>query len=483
MEEVIIIGAGPAGLMLACELRLAGVRTTVLEKRAEPGDLPKANGLGGQIIQLLDHRGLLERFSAGSPFAGRAPGFPFGSVPLKFAELGGDIPLQLLMIQQPRLERLLRERAAELGAEIRWDHRVRTLAQDDEGATLEGDGFRLRARYVVGCDGGHSLVREQAGIGFPGTTDDEVLRLGHFAAPDASIFDTPQVNGLQQGWNHTPNGRLLLTSLQPGVHIVGVREKGVAPATAVTLAEFEAAVRRVIGVDLPLGEPIWLSSTVSQARVADRYREGRVFLAGDAAHLFPAGGSALNVGLMDTANLAWKLAAQLHGQAPAGLLDTYESERRPVAVHTLRHTRAQAVLERLTGEDGTALRDLLAELFTFDQPLRRLGEMLQGSDIRYGTAPHPLTGRFAPDLALTTTEGPTRVAELMRPAGWVLLDLAPEPSDLGDLVSDDRLHVVAAHCADPPADVLLIRPDGYVAWAGTDGLPEAVTTWLSPRSA
>ncbi|MFD1541944.1 FAD-dependent monooxygenase [Nonomuraea guangzhouensis] len=570
MEEVVIIGAGPAGLMLACELRLAGVRTIVLEKRAEPGDLPKANGLGGQIIRLLDHRGLLERFSAGSPFAGRAPRFPFGSVPLNFAELGGDAPLELLMIQQPRLERLLGERAAELGAEVRWGHRLRTLVQDDEGVTLEGDGFRLRARYVVGCDGGRSLVREQAGIGFPGTTDDEVLLLGHFKAPHASLFDSPQVSGLQPGWNRTPNGRLLLTSLRPGVHIVGVREKiadagekivglreevvgvrdeavgvgeevagvrekGTAPASAVTLEEFEEAVRRVIGVDLPLGEPIWLSSTVSQARLADRYREGRVFLAGDAAHLFPAGGSALNVGLMDTANLAWKLAAHLHGHVPTGLLDTYEAERRPVAAHTLRHTRAQAALERLTGEDGTALRDLLAELLTFEQPLRHLGEMLQGSDIRYGTAPHPLTGRFAPDLTLTTADGPTRVADLMRSADWLLLDLRPTSSepgelvsqrpvasdlgelvgqrpvaasdlgelvgqpvasdlgelvgrrpvpldlgDLGDLVRDGRLRVVVAHCAAPPADALLIRPDGYVAWAGTDGLPEAVTTWLTP---
>ncbi|MEU4234023.1 FAD-dependent monooxygenase [Nonomuraea sp. NPDC026600] len=534
MEEVVIIGAGPAGLMLACELRLAGVRTIVLEKRAEPGDLPKANGLGGQIVQFLDYRGLLERFSAGSPFAGPAPGFPFGSVPLNFAELGGDVPLHLLMIQQPRLERLLGERAAELGAEVRWGHRLRTLAQDDEGVTLEGDHFRLRARYVVGCDGGRSLVREQAGIGFPGTTDDEVLLLGHFKAPHASLFDSPQAKGLQPGWNRTPNGRLLLTSLRPGIHIVGVREKGAARATAVTLARFEEAVRRVIGVDLPLGEPIWLSSTVSQARVADRYREGRVFLAGDAAHLFPAGGSALNVGLMDTANLAWKLAAHLHGHAPSGLLDTYDAERRPVAAHTLRHTRAQAALERLTGEDGTALRDLLAELFTFEQPLRRLGEMLQGSDIRYGTAPvertdvggangggtggerHPLTGRFAPDLALTTADGPTRVAELTRSADWVLLDLRstppdlagegpvasdpgelvgqgpaasdggelvgrhPIPFDLRDLVRDGRLRVVGAHCAAPPADALLIRPDGYVAWAGTDGLPEAVTTWLTP---
>ncbi|MBT2224809.1 FAD-dependent monooxygenase [Nonomuraea sp. NEAU-A123] len=502
MEEVVIIGAGPAGLMLACELRLAGVRTIVLEKRAEPGDLPKANGLGGQIVQLLDHRGLLERFSAGSPFAGPAPGFPFGSVPLNFAELGGDVPLHLLMIQQPRLERLLGERAAELGAEVRWGQRLRTLAQDDEGVTLEGDGFRLRARYVVGCDGGRSLVREQAGIGFPGTTDDEVLLLGHFKAPHASIFDSPQANGLQPGWNRTPNGRLLLTSLRPGVHIAavrekavvgGVREKGAAAGTVVTLAEFEDAVRRVIGVDLPLGEPIWLSSTVSQARLADRYREGRVFLAGDAAHLFPAGGSALNVGLMDTANLAWKLAAHLHGHAPTGLLDTYEAERRPVAAHTLRHTRAQATLERLTDEDGTALRDLLTELFALEQPLRRLGEMLQGSDIRYGTAPHPLTGRFAPDLPLTTADGPTRVAELMRSADWLLLDLRPTPSDpgglvgrrpvasdLGELVGDGRLRVVGAHCAAPPADALLIRPDGYVAWAGTDGLPEAVTTLLTP---
>ncbi|WP_020673032.1 FAD-dependent monooxygenase [Amycolatopsis nigrescens] len=481
MGEVVIIGAGPVGLMLACELSLAGVVPVVLDKRAEPGELPKANGLGGQIVELLDHRGLLERLSEGSPFCGVPPGFPFGSVPLRFAGVDG-IPLRMLVIQQPRLERLLGERAVELGVRIRWGHELTSLTQHQTGVTLEGAGFRLDARYVVGCDGGRSRVRELAGIDFPGTTDDEVLRLGHFTTDTATdVFDSPEVAGLRPGWNRTPRGRLIVTSLQPGVHIVGVREKGTPTAGPVTLAEFEAAVRRVVGRDLPLGEPTWLSSTVAQARLAGRYREGRVFLAGDAAHLFPAGGSSLNIGMTDAINLGWKLAARLRGRGPKGLLDTYESERRPAAERALMQTRAQAALDRLEGEDGEALRALLTEVFADEQPLRHLADLLHGSDTRSGKADHPLVGRLVPDLPLTTETGARRVAELMRQARPVLLDLgAGAPLD-GDC--DDWIDVVRARCDNPPADTLLIRPDGYVAWAGTEGLTEAITRWFDPQPA
>ncbi|NRQ36593.1 FAD-dependent oxidoreductase [Nonomuraea sp. NN258] len=501
MEQVVIIGAGPVGLMLACELSLTGARPIVLERRAGPSDLPKANGLGGQIVQLLDNRGLLGRFAEDSPFFGRPPGFPFGSVPLRFDGLD-DVPLRVLMIQQPRLESLLRERAAELGVEIRWGHEVESLAEDPDGVTLtgrafeprprSGPGFELRARYVVGCDGGHSTVRRLAGIGFPGTTDDEVLRLGHFATADTThVFENPCYDGLEPGWNRTPHGRLLLTSLREGAYVVGVKEKrdpGEQPdrREEVTPADFAAAVRRVLGRDLPLGEPIWLSSTVGQARLAERYRTGRVFLAGDAAHLFPAGGSALNVGLTDAVNLGWKLSAELAGHAPAWLLDTYEAERRPVGAHTLAHTRAQAALESQSGENGDALRGLLAELFAYDQPARHLAELLHGGDTRYPVPgplqaagqPHPLVGRLAPDLALTTAAGPTRLAELLHQGRPLLLDLAG-----GTAASGGPIDVVTATTADPPADALLIRPDGHVAWAGAEGLAEATAAWFTPASA
>ncbi|SEG64559.1 2-polyprenyl-6-methoxyphenol hydroxylase [Nonomuraea solani] len=472
MDDIVIVGAGPVGLMLACELGLAGVRPIVLEKRAEPSELPKANGLGGQIVELLDHRGLLERFSVGSPFSGRAPGFPFGGVPLRFEGLD-DIPMRLLLIQQPRLERLLTERALELGVEIRRGCEVRSLSQDEEGVTLElGDGDRLRARYVAGCDGARSLVREQAGIEFAGTTDDEGLLIGHFKT-GIGVFDSLETDGLRPGWNRTPRGRLLLTSLHEGVLIAGVREPGIAPDGPVTLADFQAAVRRVWGSDLALGEPIWLSGTVAQARLAERYRAGRVFLAGDAAHLFPAGGSALNVGMTDAVNLGWKLAAVLRGRVPdtrhGALLDTYEPERRAIGARTLMQTRAQAMMDRLEGEDG-ALLELLTEVFALEQPARHLATLLHDSGVRYGTGGHPLTGRFVPDLPL---EGGGRVAELMRAGRPVLLDLGA-----GVTLDDDWIEVVRARCDDPPAGALLIRPDGYVAWAGDGDPTEAAREWL-----
>jgi 2-polyprenyl-6-methoxyphenol hydroxylase-like FAD-dependent oxidoreductase len=454
--DVAVIGAGPVGLMLAAELRLGGAEVVVLDRRAVPDERPRANGLGGRIVEQLDHRGLLDRFRAEAGFAGPLPGFPFGPVPLDFSVL--DTPMRGLMLQQPRMEALLAARATELGAELRRGHELVDLD------TVRGpDGpYRLEARYVAGCDGAHSRVRELAGIGFPGTTDDELMRLGHFRA-DVGLFAT--VPGLVRGWNRRPGGRVLVTSLTPGVVIAGVREVAPEPAGEPTLGEFRDAVRRVLGTDLPLEEPLWLSRTVSSARLAERYRAGRVLLAGDAAHVFPAGGSSLNVGLLDAVNLGWKLAAVVRGAAPESLLDSYHAERHPVAARTLTHTRVQALLDRLTGEDGDALRTLFGELAALPQATRHLTGLLRDAD----ELP------YVPDLPLTVAGRATRVAEVMRAARPVLFDFA-DRADLREAAGAD-VKIVTAECPDAPAEALFVRPDGVVAFSGDDpaALREAMT--------
>jgi len=264
------------------------------------------------------------------------------------------------------------------------------------------------------------------------------------------------VTGLERGWNRRPGGRVLVTSLTPGVVIAGVREVTPEPPGEPTLDEFRAAVRRVLGTDLPLGEPLWLSRTTSSARLAERYRTGRVLLAGDAAHLFPAGGSSLNVGLLDAVNLGWKLAAVVRGASPESLLDSYHAERHPVAERTLTQTRVQALLDRLTGEDGDALRTLFGELAAFPEATRHLGELLRDAD----ELP------YVPDLPLTVGGEPTRVAEIMRAARTVLFDFA-DRADLREAAGPD-VKIVTAACPDAPADALLVRPDGVVTFRGGD---------------
>lgn len=508
--DVIVVGAGPTGLMLAGELRLAGMRPLVLERRPQLRETPKANGFGGQILQLLDYRGLLERFEAASTGPSHpAPIYPFGEVHLDFSHLA-DPPLRGLTLPQPQLERLLDERARELGADIRRGHEIVGVGQDDTTVTADVRGpdgpYQVTARYLVGCDGAHSRVRDMAGIPFPGTTYPEVNRLGQVTVPDSVTrldngdLDVPGLDGIRAGsFTRTDRGAFGFGQLTPEVLLVFTSEDETTEHdddAPMTLTEFQDSIHRVLGANFPLGEPIRLSRFTFQARQAPRYRDGRILLAGDAAHLFPATGVALNAGMLDTVNLAWKLAADIHGWAPAGLLDTYHDERHLAGARTLLHTQAQVALRRGHDPAAEALREVFLELFVDEQPLRRIGALIAGTDIRYpmaGPDQHAMSGTFAPDLTLHTDQGTTSVSELMHTARPILLDLADRP-DLRETARgwQHRVDIHTAKTDDRPADALLIRPDAHIAWAATidepadtaaPALREALSVWFgTPRT-
>jgi 2-polyprenyl-6-methoxyphenol hydroxylase-like FAD-dependent oxidoreductase len=481
VTDVIVVGAGPTGLMLAAELGLAGVRPLVLEREPQSRDSLRAGGIAGQIVQLMHYRGLLERFSAVGTEP--APRFPFGGLHLDFTHLA-DPPMRALQLPQPRLERLLDERAGELGADIRRGHDVVGLSRDDTLVTAEVHGpdgpYRVTARYLVGCDGARSRVRDIAGIPFPGTTYPEVNRIGQVTLPDSVTrldsgdLDVPGLGRIPAGFTWTDRGVFAFGSLRPDVLLVFTTEDedtDFDDDAPMTLTELEDSIRRVLGADLPLGEPIRLSRYRFQARQAQRYRDGRILLAGDAAHLFPAGGVALGAGLLDTVNLAWKLAAAIDGWAPPGLLDTYHDERHLAGERALLHTRAQVALRRGHDPAAEALREVFCELLADEQPLRRMGALIAGTDIRYpmpGADHHPLAGTFVPDLTLHTDQGATSVAELMCTARPILLDLA-DRQDLRETARpwQHRIDIRDAETQHRPADALLIRPDAHIAWAAT----------------
>lgn len=487
MYDVLIVGGGPVGLMLACELRLGGLRTVILDKLREPSGHDRAGALHVRTLESLELRGLLDAFMAGTGTQGGLPMAGMFRRGLDFALLDTRHPHGAL-VPQSRTEALLAARAAELGAEIRRGHEVVGLAQDGDGvdvvAAMAGGERRFRARYVVGCDGGRGRTRRLAGIPFPGRDATVSALIGYVTTPERDV---------PQRWQRTPGGILVL-AFPPdgglGRVVVMEYDRRVDRDAPVTLDELRAAVARVRGEPLTLGEPVdWLSRFSDTTRQARRYRAGRVFVAGDAAHVhFPIGGQGLNLGLQDAMNLGWKLVAACGG-APDALLDTYHTERHPVAARVLLNTRAQLALMRPDDAHTTPLRELVDELLTFDNVNRYFGDMITGSGLRYPAPPdaHPWTGRFAGGVVLDG--GP--VAGLLhagRPALLTLSGPDPEPlvrpwADRVDVVSGRPVSLPAWADGAPVPAAVLVRPDGYVAWAGGagDGLTDALRgTWGAP---
>ncbi|MCP3802926.1 rifampin monooxygenase [Allokutzneria sp. A3M-2-11 16] len=470
MFDVIVAGGGPTGMMLAGELRLHGVHVLVLEKSPEPHKHVRALGLHARSIEVMAQRGLLDRFLAHGQ-QHQTGGF-FAAIYKPWPGRLDSAHAYTLAIPQPTTDRLLGERAAELGAEVRRGCEVVGLSQDEDGVTVElADGTRLRSRYLVGCDGGRSTVRKLLGVGFPGESAKREALLGEMevtAEPETITAVVTEVRKTHKWFGLGPSG--------PGVYRVVVPAEGVTEDRSVqpTLEDFKRQLHVYAGTDFGVHSPRWLSRFGDATRLAERYRVGRVLLAGDAAHVHPPlGGQGLNLGIQDAFNLGWKLAAEVNGWAPDGLLDSYHAERHPVAADVLDNTRAQGALMS-TDPDSQAMRRLVSELMDFEEVTRYLTEKLVGIGIRYDFGEgHQLLGRRLRDLELK--QG--RLYELTHGGRGLLLDQTGRLSVAG--WADRVDHVVdVSEELDVPA--VLLRPDGHVAWVGEDqqDLLEQLPTWF-----
>jgi 2-polyprenyl-6-methoxyphenol hydroxylase-like FAD-dependent oxidoreductase len=487
--DVVIAGAGPTGLMLAGELRLAGADVLVVERLAERTGESRAGGMHSRTLEVLDQRGILDRFlEIGDP----QPVGHFSGLYLEFDESESRYPYPL-MILQADIERLLEEWAVGLGVRIQWSSEVTGVDQDASGVSVELGTGSVRARYLVGCDGGRSAVRKLSGIDFPGTPATMTALIGDVELPE-----------LREDYvwvRRCPTGDYSAIAFEPGWYrvIASEYDRVAGRDEPVTFEQLRESLIRLAGTDFGMNSPRWVSRFSDAARQAAQYRKGRVLLAGDAAHIhFPAGGQGLNMGVQDAVNLGWKLGAVVTGRAPESLLDTYHSERHPVGERVLQNTRAQSALAR-PGAHTDALRDVFGSLMESDDVNRKLRWMLTALTVRYPVGgDHPLAGRRVPDADLKTADGETCVYELLHAARPVLVDLRGD-AGLGAAVAGwaDRVDLVEATSLDeywfvPDLDeiaapaALLIRPDGHVAWAAADApidpaaLRAALTTWFGP---
>ena len=486
-HAVLIAGGGPTGLMLAGELALAGANVAIVERRPDQQLVgSRAGGLHARTIEILDQRGIAGRFLAeGKP----AQVAGFGWIPLSIADFPTRHPYGLGLWQN-HIERLIAGWVEDLRVPIYRGREVTGFV--DDGTAVEvamSTGETLRAQYLVGCDGGRSVVRKAAGIAFPGSEATVGSLIAEVELRDEPDWGMHQDERGIRGISRLVEGQPLLRVMVPEPHLDRIGEPG--------LDDLSEALVAAYGRDFGPHSPVWISRFTDAARQAEQYRKGRVLLAGDAAHVHnPVGGQGLNIGVQDAVNLGWKLAEVVKGVAPESLLDTYHAERHPIAARVLRNTLAQVALIYRTDERTAALRETMAELLAMDEPRKRFGAMQSGLGVHYDLgAGHPLLGRRVPDLDIVTEEGPTQVFGLMHEAKPLLLDFA-SGGGLDIVAWEDRVRHVTATTEGPwelpaigtvdtPAAVL-VRPDGYVAWVGngTDmGLREALAKWFGPPAA
>jgi len=495
-HAVVIAGGGPTGLMLAGELALAGVDVAIVERRASQELIGScAGGLHARTIEVLDQRGIADRFLSEGQKAQVAR---FAWTPLDIS----DFPTRHnygLGLWQKHIERILADWVHELRVPIYYGSKVTGFAQDDTGVAVElSGGQSLQAAYLVGCDGGRSVIRKAAGIEFPGwdpTTSSLLAEVEMAEEPPLGIHRNAfGVHSFGRVEYEIRDGEVVYKDVGPvGVMVT---EEHVGSTTEPTLRDLSQALIAVCGTDYGVHSPTWISRFTDMTRQAATYRDRRVLLAGDAAHVHsPVGGQGLNTGVQDAVNLGWKLAQVVNLTSPESLLDTYHAERHPVAARVLQNTMAQVALHR-PDERTKALRDTVAELLRMDEPRKRFATMMSGLDIHYDLGEgHPLLGRRMPDLDLVTPNGHLRVFTLLHDARPVLLNLGDSGgfditpwADLVQLIDAEYAGIweLPALGAVPAPTAVLIRPDGYVAWVGDLtqlGLTDALTTWFGPPAA